>query len=150
MNESISQKLNDLKTEDLIWIIYFFLAISALLSNYYEKDSILNNKTNSKRISKNINITVFTISLFIYLYFVYLNYRDIEQIKKGYVDSTNKHILENQARLIAAILFLVGGTIYLITEINSATETEVGFIWFFYKKYSILIQHLLTLLILIH
>lgn len=123
MNSNINEKLNDLKTEDIIWIIYLFLAIAALLSNYYERNSVLNNNNQFNKISKKINITIFTVTFFVYLYFAFLNWRNI---KKGYFD--NENILLNQARLIAALLFLVGGTIYLIAEIKDAVSAEIGFI----------------------
>jgi len=128
MNTSINEKLRDLKIEDLIWIIYFFLALASLISNIYERNSILQNNQRFNRASKKINITIFIITFFIYLYFAFLNWRDIERIKKGLSTNSDRNILVSQARLIAALLFLVGGVIYLITEVQSAEASEIGFI----------------------
>lgn len=124
MNSDINEQLNDLKIEDLIWIIYFFLAIAALISNQFEKDSLIRNNRKFNNTSKSINITIFTITFFIYLYFAYINWRDI----KKDISSNNRNAFESQARLIAALLFLVGGTIYLIVEIRSGNANELGFI----------------------
>ena len=127
MNSNLTEQLNDLKNEDFIWIIYFFLAIASILSNQFERNSLIRNNRRFNSASKSINITIFAITLFIYIYFAYINWRDIERIKKG-VSNSNRNILENQARLIAALLFLVGGAIYLIVEIQSGNANEIGFI----------------------
>lgn len=126
MNNSVNEQLSNLKIEDLIWIIYFFLALASIISNEYERSSLIKRNQRFNQTSKKINVTIFIITFFIYLYFVYINWRDIEKIKKGVSNSRN--ILISQARLIAALLFLVGGTIYLITELQSSNEEEIGFI----------------------
>jgi len=128
MNNSINEQLENLKIEDLIWIIYFFLAIASIISNQYERSSLLKNNRRFNSTSKKINVTIFIITFFIYLYFAYINWQDIENIKKGHLTDNSRNILASQARLIAALLFLVGGTIYLITETQSSDSNEIGFI----------------------
>lgn len=123
MNSNINENFKDLEIEDLIWLIYIFLAIAALISNYYEKTSLIFNNKQYNKNSKSINITIFIITFFVYLYFVYLNWRNI---KKEYLN--NQNILLSQAKLIAALLFLVGGIIYLITEIQDTDNAEIGII----------------------
>ena len=122
---NFNEQLNDLSIEDIIWVIYFFLAISALISNYYERKNLLIRNTTSNYISHNINITIFVITLFIYIYFVYTNYRDFKNLKR---EIAKKQVLLSEAKLIAALLFLVGGIIYLITEIADNEETEIAII----------------------
>lgn len=123
MQESINQKLNNIKIEDFIWVVYLFLAIFAIISNEYEKTSLIRNGTTKNLKSKKINVTIFTITFIIYIYFAYINWRDLHS---SYLRN-KKQLIENQARLIAALLFIIGGAIYLITEANSETP-EVGFI----------------------
>jgi len=127
MDINIKNKLKNLNIEDIIWIIYFFLALASLLSNQFERDSIINNNSYSKKKVKQINVTIFTITFFIYLYFVYINYRDVKDLKNTINNQNNNAALLSEARLIAAILFLIGGTIYLFTE-QSKNENEIGFI----------------------
>lgn len=122
---NVREQLDNLKKEDIIWIIYFFLATAALISNVFERKSIFIRNNPNNKTSQNINITIFIITFFIYLYFVLLNWRNVEQLKN---QISNKNILQSQARLIAALLFLVGGLIYLITEIQGNENTEVGVI----------------------
>ena len=122
---NIKEQLNNLKIEDLIWIIYFFLATAALISNYYERKTLYIRNNPNNKTSKTINITIFVITFFIYLYFVLLNWRNVERLRH---QIHSKDILHSQARLIAALLFLIGGFIYLVTEINSSNEVELGLI----------------------
>ena len=126
MNSYLKRQLNNLKIEDFIWLIYLFLAIAAIISNIYEREFILKKDKSANNIFRKINITIFVITFFIYLYFVFLNWHNIEEIKKDI--SKNRNTLNSEARLIAALLFLIGGIIYLITEINDYEDTEIGFI----------------------
>lgn len=128
METNINEKLKNLKTEDLIWIIYFFLALASLISNQFERYSLIRNGRQTNPISKKINVTIFAITFIIYIYFAYINWRDIEQLKFGISKGKERSILESQARLVAALLFLVGGAIYLISEIASGDNNEIGFI----------------------
>ena len=122
MNSSINETLKNIQTEDLIWIIYLFLAIASLISNEYEKKTLLRTGNQRNNDSKKINVTIFTITFIIYIYFAYINLKDIQKIKNGIQNNSTRSIIESQARLIASLLFIVGGAIYLITEANSSTE----------------------------
>lgn len=122
MNSSINETLKNIQTEDLIWIIYLFLAIASLISNEYEKETLLRTGNQRNNDSKKINVTIFTITFIIYIYFAYINLKDIQKIKNGIQNNSTRSIIESQARLIASLLFIVGGAIYLITEANSSTE----------------------------
>lgn len=46
---NIGVKLQRLKTEDLIWIIYLFIAIAALISDYYERNYLQTNNSTSQK-----------------------------------------------------------------------------------------------------
>lgn len=116
------EKLKEIKIENFIWIIYFFITISALVSNYYEEDYIKTKSSKDYRIFKNINVTLFTVAFFIYLYFVYLNYKNISNLRKN---TSQKKVLYANINFIAAILFLIGGILYLYTEINN-NDIELG------------------------
>ena len=111
-----SEKIKDIKIENFIWIIYFFIVIAALASNHFEEEYVKKHQLKDYQTFKKINITIFTIAFFIYLYFVYFNYKNISNLKKN---TSKKKVLYSQINLIAAILFLVGGTIYLFTESTS-------------------------------
>ena len=116
-----SETLNELRIEDYIWIIYIFLAIFALVSNYYEKEYLKKNKKKDENIFRTINTEIFIVTFLIYLYFVYLNYKHIKRLD---IHSSPKKILAANAGLIAAILFLIAGGISLLISIYGEDEDD--------------------------
>lgn len=117
----IGVKLQRLRQEDWIWIIYFFIVIGALLSNHFERKFLFSENGEDQKKFKILNITIFCVAFFIYLYFVLINYEDIMSLKK---EASKKEVVTSHAALIGAILFLVGGAIYLWVEINRDTPDE--------------------------
>ena len=120
--DKVLKTLQEIQIEDWIWIIYLFLSALALVSNFFEKDYLLNRNKTSKKAFKTINIAVFIIVFFIYLYFVLLTY---SRFKERQQQTTIKSMIVTNANFIAASLFLIGGILYLFTEIISDDETDV-------------------------
>lgn len=118
----VLKKLEEVRVEDWIWIIYLFLASFALIANFFEKDYLLNRNKVSKKAFKTINIAIFIIVFFIYLYFVLLTY---SRFKEKEEHMSIKSMIITNANFIAACLFLIGGIIYLLTEIASDNETDI-------------------------
>lgn len=117
---NLSQVLQELETEDFIWIIYSFIVIGAIISNVLERDWIIKHQEKSYRNFHFINTTIFFVSFLIYLYFVWLNYKHLKETKHY---SSMKELFLNEANFVAACLFLVGGLIYLFTELASNSIT---------------------------
>lgn len=59
--ENKYERLNDIKTENFIWIIYIGIIILSYYSNYKEKQFILYNDLKSKREYQNLIILIFVI-----------------------------------------------------------------------------------------
>lgn len=114
----IGIKLQRLNQEDFIWIIYVFIALFAIISDVYERNYILTNNKKSQKKFKTINITIFIVALFIYVYFVLINYEDVQALKK---DISKKEGLNQHLSLVSALLFLIGGVIALYVELTSDT-----------------------------
>lgn len=121
----ILNRLKMLRTEDFIWITYFFIAAFAIFSNACERDYVKTNNISSYKKSKTINIIIFFVAFFIYLYFVLLFTTELNNMEKNF---NNKKYRNTFLQLIAAILFLIGGAIYLFQEISSYDVDEIGFI----------------------
>lgn len=122
---NIGVKLQRLKEEDFIWIIYFFIAMAALYSNNLERDYYTKHDKSAYKKEKTINITILVIAFFIYLYFILILIDDMSNIEKSF---NNPIYRQKFAKLVAAILFLVGGAIYAVLEITTNEIDEVGFI----------------------
>ncbi len=125
MND-VEKKLKRLKNEDIIWIIYFFIVVFALYSNKLDRDYLLKKDKEAYKREKSINITIFFVAFFIYLYFLLLLIEDIGSMEKNFNDENYRSTF---IQLIAAILFLIGGAIYLINEIVRKDDAlDVGLI----------------------
>ena len=118
----VLKTLEEVRIEDWIWIIYLFLASFALIANFFEKDYLINGNKTSKKTFKTINIAIFIVVFFIYLYFVLLTY---SRFKERENHTSIKSMIVTNANFIAATLFLIGGIIYIFTEIISDNETDV-------------------------
>lgn len=121
----ILNKLKRLKTEDFIWLLYFFITALAVLSNAYERNFFLTKNTKAKEKSKVINIILFLIAFFIYLYFALSFASDLNNLEKNF---NHKNYRNTLMQLIASLLFLIGGAIYLVQEIIQDDNIEFGII----------------------
>ena len=117
MND-LQRKLKLLKEEDFIWLIYFFIIIFALISNNFERDSLINQNKTSSNNSKKINSTILIVAFLIYLYFVVVTIENFDLLKRN---GSKKEVRVAFERLIANILFLVAGAIAIYADYDSNT-----------------------------
>ena len=122
---NIFNRLRRLNSENKIWIIYFFIAAFALLANHYEKDFLLKKDINDYQKEKTIHIVIFLVAFFIYLYFVLVFTEDLNNMEKNFNNAKYRNTF---LQLIAALLFLIGGAIYLVQEVLNNEIEEIGFI----------------------
>ena len=124
-NSSLKAKLQATAIEDIIWIIYFFIIIANLYSNYLERDYIKNKNPQSRVLFKNINKAVLIIAFLIYLYFVYQSYDSVKNLKNN---TSDKQVFLTNLTLISAILFLIAGALNIFIDNNSIYDDEIGLI----------------------
>lgn len=123
--ENKYERLNDIKTENFIWIIYIGIIILSYYSNYKEKQFILYNDLKSKREYQNLIILIFAILTFIYMFFVKSS---VENIQKLNIYDTNKKKILSYAELTASSLVLISGIIFLIIAIlDDDIDIELAF-----------------------
>ncbi len=120
-NSMDSETLKEVRIEDYIWYIYIFLAVFALISNYYEREYLKKHEKKDENIFRTINTEIFIITFIIYLYFLYINYKHVKRLDSN---SSPKQILLANLGLISAILFLIGGGISLYISIVGEDEDD--------------------------
>ena len=125
MNNSIFEKIKETNIEDIIWLTYFFTIIANLYSNYLERDYIKNNNIRSRNLFRQINLYVLVIAFFIYLYFVFLSYKSIRNLRSN---ATKKKVFLTNLTLISALLFLIAGALNIFIQKNSIYDDEIGLI----------------------
>mgnify|MGYP004622053777 FL=1 len=124
MNDKL-KRLEDIKIENIVWIIYIGIIILSWYANSKEKKYLLYNDLLSKKEYQNLLILVFTILVIIYFYFAKSGYEDILNLTS--YDSPKKQMLTKFA-FIGSFLILVSGIIYLILAIlDDEIDIELAF-----------------------
>lgn len=123
--KELNQQLRLIKEEDFIWLIYFFIVIFAYISNIYEKNYLITNNQESKKKFQIINRIILIVSLFIYLYFVLVAYKNLKYIQKN---CYKKEVLLAISNLLASSLFLIAGIIQLYPNFNDSNNEDIAFL----------------------
>ena len=124
-NESIEKRLEKIKIEDIIWILYLIIIILSFIANSIERNYFIKNDIKDKKKYQNLMIFIFTILCLVYAYFTYDNYKDIKELKS--YDSNTK-IEFTYISFIATLLVLISGLLFLYIAINDENiETEIAF-----------------------
>ena len=121
----LSKKLNQLKNEELIWIIYIGIIIMSFYSNNLEKNYFLYNDLNSKEKYRNIMILIFSILIIVYLYFLKDSYEDLKNLKP--YDSNQKKQL-TYLSFLGSLFIAISGFIFLYIAIKDENvDVEIAF-----------------------
>ncbi len=125
MKGIILNKIRETQVEDIVWIVYLFIIAANLYSNYLQRDYIKNHNVRSRDLFRKINLYVLIVAFIIYLYFVYLSYGSVKNLKKN---ASSKTVFLTNLTLISAILFLIAGALNIFIQNNSVTDDSIGLI----------------------
>lgn len=118
-------RLNDIKIENFIWIIYIGIIVLSWYANSKEKKFILYDDEISKKQYQNLMILIFSILVIIYYYFTVDSY---DTLKKLYIFDSNKKRNLTYASFTGSLLILISGIIFLIIAIlDDNIDTEIAF-----------------------
>ncbi len=124
MNDRLD-RLEDIKIENFIWVIYIGIIILSWYANSKEKKFILYNDEKSRQEYQRLLILIFSILLFVYYYFTKDSYSDLKKL--NYYDTDKKKIL-TYASFTGSLLILISGVIFLIIAITDDNiDTEIAF-----------------------
>ncbi len=118
-------RLEDIRIENFVWVIYIGIIILSWYANSKEKKFILYNDEKSRKEYQNCMILIFLILIIVYYYFVNDSYEDITKLNN--YDSDKKKIL-TYASFIGSLLILISGLIFLSIAIaDDNIDTEIAF-----------------------
>lgn len=124
MNNKLD-RLEDIKTENIVWIIYIGIIILSYYANSKEKKYILYNDEKSKKEYQNLMIIIFSILFVIYYYFTKDSYDDLKNIN---IFDTEKKKNLLYLSFVGSLLILISGVIFLIIAIvDDEIDTEIAF-----------------------
>jgi len=115
MNDELIKKLEELKIEDFIWVIYIGIIILSWYSNNLERKYYIYNDEVSKIKYREIIIFIFTILIFVYIYFFKDSFDSVKELKE--TDSDEKKLLVFLS-FIGSLLILISGFIFLYIAIR--------------------------------
>lgn len=113
MNNSLRKRLNNLTIGEIILIVFIVLSVLGIIANELEKGYIFGKNSNGKKWSHYIRISVLLIALLIYIYY----------LKTRVEKCINCKSFLNNLDILASILFILGGIIFLYTEYKGVEES---------------------------
>ena len=123
--DELNRKLNQIKIEDFIWLIYIGIIIMSWYSNNLEKQYFLYNDLISKEKYRKVMIFIFSILIIIYLYFLKDSYDDLKSLKP--FDSNKKKKLISIS-FLGSLAIVISGYIFLYIAINDEElDVELAF-----------------------
>ena len=90
MNDRL-EKLNDIKIENMVWLVYIGIIILSYYANSKEKKYLLYNDQKEKKEYQDLLIIIFSILLVIYYHFAKDSYEDVQKLNN--FDSNKKKTL---------------------------------------------------------
>ena len=123
MNYDINKRLDLIRTENYIWILYLFIIGFSFYANHLEKDFFLTNNIKSKNTYRLINAAIFVVLILVYSYFekeAILSFFDNDRSDKQ-KKLDNLSFMATTFVLISGFLFL-----YIVLEDDELLE-EVAF-----------------------
>lgn len=124
MNRKLD-RLQDIRIENYIWVIYIIIIFISWYANSKEKKFILYNDEVSRREYQNLLVLIFSILLIIYYYFTKSSYDDLNELT---INDGNKKIILTYASFIASLLIFISGMIFLtIAIMDEEIDVELAF-----------------------
>ncbi len=119
------KKLNDIKVENFIWVIYIGIILLSWYANDKERKYLLYNDQRSKKEYQNLLILIFTILVFVYYYFAKDSYDSLQNINENDSDKKKRLLF---ASFIGSALILISGIIFLgIAILDEEIDVEIAF-----------------------
>ena len=123
--EEIKKRLEELKTEDFIWVIYIGIIFFSWFSNHLEKRYFKNNDIEARDKYRRIIIIIFSVLIVVYTYFLKESYNDLKNLKQS--DTDQRKMLVFLSFLASLFIFLSGIIFLYIALKDEDLEVELAF-----------------------
>lgn len=121
----LKEKLDELKTEDYIWLLYIGIIIISWYSNNVERKYFITRDLKSKEKYRRLMVLIFTILLVVYFYFTKSSYDDILKLKQS--DSKSKKDLTYLSFLGSFLVLIIGIIFLYIAFKDENLDVELAF-----------------------
>lgn len=105
-NKNVFDEIKRLNFEDLLWIVFIFLAIMNIFGDYNEKEYLKTNNNSFKNKANDVFELTIIATFFIYIYFFVRNY---DALEKASEEQKNLYTIKlvGSSLLIAGVLCLL-------------------------------------------
>ena len=122
---NLSEKLNELKIEDYIWLIYIGIILLSWYSNSLERNYFIYKDEESKKKYRIIMIIIFSVLVVVYMYFLKDSYESFKKLNP--FDPKKKKDLVFLS-FFASLLIFISGLIFLyIALTDEDLNVEIAF-----------------------
>ena len=111
----VKKRLDEIKNENIIWIIYIGIIALSYYSNYLEKNYFLNNDIESKERYRKIIVFIFFILVIVYTYFLKDSFDGLNDIDFNNISNEDRLIILS---FIASLLIFISGLIFLYVSLK--------------------------------
>lgn len=123
--EEINERLEDIKFEDFVWIIYIGIIILSWYANSLERNYFTTNNGVSREKYRSIMIFIFIVLVTFYFLFLKDSYEDLQNLKPS--DTEQKKQLTFLS-FIGSLLVFISGLLFLYVIIKDETiDVEIAF-----------------------
>lgn len=125
MDKELENRLKELDIEEIIWGVYLLIIGISFYSNMIEREYLYTNNEKSKQKYRKLTITIFSIAILVYLYFICDTYHDLVNLDPN---SNYKKVKFTRLNFISSTLILIAGIILLYIAVNDIDlDVEIAF-----------------------
>lgn len=123
-DDELSNRLKELKAEDIIWTILIGLLLLSYYANHIERDYLIHNNSISKEKYRHLQIFIFIVAALTYLYYSLEDFQDIFSLRPT---DTPKKVFHTYLSFVASLSVLLAGIIFIyIAVTDTELETEIS------------------------
>lgn len=121
----IKEKINDINTENKIWLVYILIIFASWYANDLEKKYFISNDMNCKNKYREVMIIIFTVLVVVYFYFFKSSMDDVNELKPN--DTLKKRKL-TELSAMGSLFIVISGLIFLyIVYMDQDIDVEIAF-----------------------
>ena len=124
MDSELKKRINEINTENVVFLIFIILIIMSYVANSFEKKYFLYSDNSYKKIYYYIQVVIFFVVVSVNLYYVYISYLEVANLSWC---SSYKKIKYAYLDYYASIFALIAGLILLYVAIDDVDiDTEIS------------------------
>ena len=125
MNDEVRKRLEQIRVEDYIWIVYTGIIALSLYANRLERKYFITKNEKSKNEYRNIMIAIFLVLFLVYSYFLNDSWDDFKNINK--IKDKKKKDLVTLSFLGSLLIFISGAIFLYIAIVDENIDVELAF-----------------------